>query len=81
MLDAAVKDPRTQHLEAVKRQHARDVLHRAEWWNCPGPSLASTRTPAVDGPYVDRVTGPHRRHHLHEPVLQWVVREAVKHAD
>jgi hypothetical protein len=30
--------------------------------------------------YVDRATGQHRRHHLHESVLQRAVRDAVRHA-
>jgi integrase len=30
--------------------------------------------------YVDRATGQHRHHHLHESVLQRAVRDAVRHA-
>ncbi len=30
--------------------------------------------------YVDRATGQHRRHHLHESVLQRAVRDAVRRA-
>lgn len=35
MLPAAVKDPLAKHLEAVKRQHARDLQHGAGWVELP----------------------------------------------
>lgn len=88
MLPAAVKEVLIKHLDDGKRQHQNDVeknlgrvvlpnaLDRKypnagqEWgWQWVFPA---TRY------YVDRETGRHYRHHLHESVLQKAVREAVR---
>ena len=90
MLPAAVKELLIKHLDDGKRQHQCDVeknlgrvvlpnaLDRKypnasqEWaWQWVFPA---TRY------YVDRDTGRHYRHHLHESVLQKAVREAVRSA-
>ena len=56
--------------------------------SCRGPWPGSILTRGANGPgkwvfpatrfYVDRATGEHRRHHLHESVLQRAVKEAVR---
>jgi integron integrase len=90
MLPAAVKELLIKHLDDRKRQHQNDLeknlgrvalpnaLDRKypnagqEWgWQWVFPA---TRY------YVDRVTGRHYRHHLHESVLQKTVREAARNA-
>ncbi|OGW49890.1 MAG: integrase [Nitrospirae bacterium RBG_19FT_COMBO_58_9] len=88
MLPATVKDPLRRHLEQVKAQHEADILNRhdgvllpnalarkypnasKEWgwqWVFPASKL-----------YQDRQSGEHKRHHLHESVLQRAVKEAVR---
>jgi len=90
MLPSAVKEALGKHLEIIKQQHQRDLdrglgrvslpnaLERKypnagkEWgwqWVFPAPSH-----------FTDRVTGEQRRHHVHETVLQRVVKEAVRRA-
>jgi integron integrase len=87
MLPEALKIDLARHLDRVREQHGRDLEHGAGWVELPtalglkypnaGREWAwhwvfpATRT------YVDRVTGQRRRHHLHESVLQRVVKEAV----
>src|SRR5919109_4769319 len=90
MLPATVKESLINHLDDRKRQHQNDVeknlgrvvlpnaLDRKypkagqEWgWQWVFPA---TRY------YVDRFTGRQYRHHLHESVIQKVVREAVRNA-
>src|SRR4029453_12278190 len=90
MLPAAVKDPLAKHLEAVKRQHERDLQHGAGWVELPWALARTYPNPGRERPgqwgfpptriYVDRVTGQHRRHPLHESVLQRAVRDAVRYA-
>jgi len=86
MLPAAVMEPLRKHLQAVKRQHEEDLkrglgrvalpdaLERKypnagkEWgWQWVFPATSH---------YTDRLTGEHRRHHLHETVLQKAFKEA-----
>ncbi len=86
MLPAVVNEPLFRHFQAVKRQHEEDLTRglgrvslpnalerkypRAgkEWgWQWVFPATSH---------YTDRVTGERRRHHLHESVLQKVVKEA-----
>jgi integron integrase len=90
MLPAAIKEPLGKHLEIIKRQHQRDLecglgrvtlpnaLERKyrnagkEWgWQWIFPASSH---------YSDRVTGEQRRHHVHETVLQKVVKQAVRKA-
>jgi integron integrase len=78
------------HLEAVKRQHDRDVQHGAGWVELPwalarkypnaGREWAWQWTFPATRIYVDRTTGQRRRHHLHESVLQRAVKEGVRRA-
>jgi site-specific recombinase XerD len=82
-----VKPHLARHLERVREQHRGDLEAGAGWVELP-TALArkypkagrewvwqwvfpATRT------YVDRLTGEHRRHHLHESVLQRAVKQAV----
>jgi integron integrase len=86
MLPAAILEPLRKHLQAVKYQHSEDLsrgfgrvvlpdaLERKypnagkEWgWQWVFPATSH---------YVDRSTGEHRRHHLHETVLQKAFKEA-----
>jgi integron integrase len=90
MLPAAVKEPLAKHLEIIKEQHRRDLerglgrvalpnaLERKypnagkEWgWQWVFPATSH---------YTDRATGEQRRHHLHESVLQKLVKQAVHEA-
>jgi integron integrase len=90
MLPAAVKSPLATHLEAVKRQHELDLQHGAGWVELPWALARKYPNAGREWPwqwvfpatriYVDRATGQHRRHHLHESVLQRAVRDAVRHA-
>ena len=77
-----------EHLEAVRRQHERDLADGAGWVELPNalgrkyPNAArewmwqwvfpATRT------YRHEETGGVRRHHLHETVLQRAVHDAVR---
>ena len=87
MLPAVVKPHLARHLERVREQHRCDLEAGAGWVELP-TALArkypnagrewvwqwvfpATRT------YVDRLTSEHRRHHLHESVLQRAVKQAV----
>jgi hypothetical protein len=79
MLPAAVKSQLATHLEAVKRQHELDLQHGAGWVELPGALARKYPNAGREWPwewvfpatriYVDRATGQHRRHHLHESVL------------
>lgn len=87
MLPAVVKTPLAEHLARAKRQHDEDRERGWGWVELPGGLerkyvtagrewawqwvFPATRT------YVDRETGRHRRHHLHESVIQRAVKEAV----
>ena len=90
MLPAAVKADLLAHLERVRRQHEDDLRHGAGWVELPGARLRKYPNagrawgwqwvfPATRI-YVDRVTSQHRRHHLHESVLQRAVKDAVRSA-
>lgn len=90
MLPAALKETLAKHLQLVKQQHERDLacglgrvalpnaLERKypnagkEWgWQWVFPASSH---------FTDRVTGEQRRHHVHETVLQKVVKQAVHKA-
>ena len=88
MLPGVVKTDLGAHLEAVKRQHERDLQHGAGWVELPwalarkypnaGREWAWQWVFPATRIYVDRTTGQRRRHHLHESVLQRAVRDAVR---
>jgi integron integrase len=86
MLPAAVKKPLWAHLQAVRRQHERDLqkgLGRVAL-----PHALERKYPSAakewgwqwvfpaSSHYADRTTGERRRHHLHESVLQRAFKEA-----
>jgi integron integrase len=88
MLPAAVKEPLTKYLEAIKRLHQRDIergLGRVTLPNALERKYPNAGKewgwqwlfPATSH-FTDKVTGEKRRHHLHESVLQKAVKEAVR---
>jgi integron integrase len=90
MLPEVVKADLARHLDGVREQHQRDLQAGAGWVELP---TALTRKYPNAGRewvwhwvfpatrmYVDTVTGQHRRHHLHESVLQRIVKGAVHRA-
>jgi integron integrase len=90
MLPAVVKADLARHLEAVRTQHQRDLQQGAGWaelptaltWKYPNARrewLWQWAFPATR-PYHDRETGQWQRHHLHESVLQRVVKDAARRA-
>jgi integron integrase len=90
MLPAVVKADLPRHLAQVREQHTLDLQHGAGWVELPYalarkyPNAGlewgwqwvfpATRT------YTERASGQHRRHHLHESVLQRAVKDAVRRA-
>ena len=87
MLPAAVHEPLAAHLEHVRQRHQHDLAHgfgrvyvpialqrkyphaNSEWgWQWAFPSSQIS---------LDPRSGEHRRHHLHESVLQRAVKEAA----
>ena len=90
MLPAVVKADLARHLQAVRAQHERDLQKGAGWVELP-TALARKYPNAgrewvwhwvfpATRPYRDRETGQWRRHHLHESVLQRVVKDAARRA-
>jgi integron integrase len=90
MLPAVVKADLARHLQAARAQHERDLQNGAGWVELP-TALARKYPNAgrewvwhwvfpATRPYRDRATGQWRRHHLHESVLQRVVKDAVRRA-
>jgi len=90
MLPERLKGPLLHHLAAVRRQHERDCAEGAGWVELPGALAVKYPSagrewgwqwvfPGTRG-YVDRVTREHRRHHLHESVVQRAFREARRTA-
>src|SRR3989441_9944252 len=90
MLPAVINLDLARHLESVRNQHRRDVECGAGWVELPTalarkyPNAGSEWVwqwvfPATRL-YVDRDTHQRRRHHLHESVLQRVVKGAVRRA-
>ena len=90
MLAAVVKADVAHHLEGVREQHLSDLDHGAGWVELP-TGLARKYPNAgrewvwqwvfpATRLYVDRDTRQRRRHHLHESVLQRVVKSAVVRA-
>jgi integron integrase len=90
MLPVALRDVLRRWVEAVHRQHQRDVAVGAGWVALPhalgrkypnaGRDWAWQWVFPATRIYVDTETGQRRRHHLHESVLQRAVREAVLRA-
>ncbi|MFT5288555.1 MAG: integron integrase [Planctomycetota bacterium] len=80
--------PLAEQIQRVSDQHAGDVERGAGWVELPhafarksphaGRQLAWTWLFPATRPYRHAETGQHRRHHLHESVLQKAVREAVQ---
>ena len=90
MLPAALKQPLTTHLSRVKVQHDTDLAAgrggvalpgalRAKYPNAPREWAWQWVFPATRF-YVDRETRERRRHHLHESVVQRMVKDAVRAA-
>lgn len=90
MLPERLKGPLLHHLADVRRQHERDCAEGAGWVELPGAlAVKYPRAgrewgwqwvfPATRG-YVDRASREHRRHHLHESVVQRAFREARRAA-
>jgi len=88
MLPAGVKVALAKHLEEVKRQHELDLAHGAGWVELPWALARKYPNAGREWPwqwvfpatrmYVHPTTGQHRRHHLHESVLQRAVKDAVR---
>src|SRR5438093_1114562 len=90
VLPASSKQPLLDHLQRVKAQHEADLkagrgsvalpdLLRLKYPNAPFEWTWQWVFPATRF-YVDRATGEHRRHHLHESVLQRAVKDAARAA-
>ena len=87
---AITRGRRARHLQVVRAQHERDPQHGAGWVELP-TALARKYPNAgrewvwhwvfpATRPYRDRTMGQWRRHHLHESVLQRVVKDAAHRA-
>jgi integron integrase len=89
-LPAVVIPELLAHLEAVRRQHERDVQRGAGCVELPwalarkypnaGREWAWQWVFPATRFYIERETGQRRRHHLHESVLQRSLKEAVRRA-
>jgi integron integrase len=90
MLPAVLKADLARHLEGVRAQHQRDLQQKAGWVELP-TALARKYPNAgrewvwqwvfpATRPYRHSETGQWRRHHLHESVLQRVVKDAARRA-
>jgi len=90
MLPAIATAELVCHLEAVRAQHQADVAADAGWVELPTALLRKYPKAGRDWVwqwvfpatrlYRDRQTGQWRRHHLHETVLQRVVKAAAHRA-
>ena len=88
MLPAAIKRDLELQLSRVHAQHQADLAAGAGWVELPyalgrkyphaGREWAWQWAFPATRLYVDRSTGQHRRHHLHETVLQKAVRQAAR---
>ena len=87
MLPVAAKRDLARHIERMRARHARDLAHGAGWVELPWARARKYPDAGREWGWrwvfpatrfdVDRAIGQHRRHHLHESVLQRAVREAV----
>ena len=90
MLPGVVKADLARHLEAVRAQHQSDLRRGGGWVELPtalarkypnaGREWVWQWTFPATRPYRDCETGQWRRHHLHESVLQRVVKDAARRA-
>jgi integron integrase len=90
VLPAAIQGPLARHLEAVRAQHQRDLQAGAGWVELPYALARKYPGAGREWPwqwvfpatryYRDPASGQLRRHHLHESVLQRVVKAAVHRA-
>ncbi len=90
VLPEACRVPLARHLHRARLAHKEDVRGGGGW--VERPSALARKYPnagrewgwqwvfPATRSYVDRETGQRRRHHLHETVLQRVVREAARRA-
>jgi integron integrase len=90
VLPALIKQDLARHLDAVREQHVHDVASGAGWVALP--YALARKYPNAGREWVwqwvfpatrfyrDRDTGQLRRHHLHESVLQKIVKDAVHRA-
>jgi integron integrase len=90
VLPAVIKPDLARHLHRGRAQHQRDLQSGAGWVELP--TALARKYPNAGREWVwqwvfpatrlhrDRGTGQLRRHHLHESVLQRVVKEAVRRA-
>jgi integron integrase len=88
MFPAAVQEPLAAHLEHVRQRHQHDLAHGFD--RVYVPNALQWKYPHANSewgwPWVfpssqinlDRRSGEHRRHHLHESVLQRAVKEAAR---
>jgi integron integrase len=88
ILPSRVKEPLHDHLEGVKAQYEADIRNGYDGVSLPN-ALARKYPNApkewgwqwvfpASKLYGDRQSGEHKRHHLHESVLQRAVKEAVR---
>jgi integron integrase len=87
LFPAQLRVPLGEHLQRVRQVHLADL--RAGAGNVALPGMLAKKYPNAGKSwawqwvfpatrlYVDRVTGEHRRHHLHETVMQRAFRAAV----
>lgn len=88
MLPASVREPLRRHLERVKAQHEADIRNGYDGVSLPNALARKYANAAKEWGwqwvfpalklYHDRQSGEHKRHHLHESVLQRAVKEAVR---
>ncbi|MGH7717595.1 MAG: integron integrase [Gemmatimonadaceae bacterium] len=88
MVPRSLQQPLAEHLKRMRAQHERDVVEGAGAVELPGalrrkyPSAATHWAWQWVFParrrYIDPETGEHRRHHLHESVMQRAMAAAVR---
>jgi integron integrase len=88
MLPAAVKEPLAVHLEQIRHLHQRDLAQG--FGRVYVPAALQRKSPHANREWgwqwvfpssqisLDPRSGEHRRHHLHESVLQRAVKEAAR---
>jgi integron integrase len=89
-LPMIIRNELARHLDVIKTQHDLDLRQGAGWVELPwalvrkypnaGREWAWQWVFPATRLYVDRETGQHRRHHLHESVVQRAVKDAVRQA-
>jgi integron integrase len=90
MLPLSAREPLARHLERVRLQHEQDRARGAGWVELPTALERKYPNAGSEWPwqwvfpatrmYWDEASGHHRRHHLHETVMQRLVRAAVSRA-